>query len=158
MGKTCKNIVKYTADTKNALSIREIQVLRKNMKEKVRFTSLNEKRWDKYQKKLLTEERPQFIREEKSSGEITVKIELTLEEHKANKGKLSSRPRRPPELIKFGLQKLLTHDLLHVPANLRSKKTTRRMDHIRLWSAAYIISIFQKGDSRKCKNYRALSI
>lgn len=156
---TCMNIEQYIGGTRNSESWKVLKVLTKNTKDIRCFTYIQGKQWEDYYKELLTEKRPQFMETEEDTEDInpTEEISLTLDEVTRNieriKNNKSAGPGGiAPELIKYGSEKLFR--MIH-----RMFQRALNEDQLpKEWTEAYIVSIFKKGDRRRCENYRGVSV
>ena len=121
---------------------------------------INVDQMEKYYKKLLTEDREEFLHEKwrkmyEKEAENTIEIDVNLVKKaimRMKNGRAAGPGNIPVELIKCGGKKLWEMMTILFNKIINGGKIPEE------WKIAIISSIHKKGDKRNCENYRGISV
>lgn len=155
----CSRINTYLGGRKSSESWKLLKSLRQDTKKEL-ISPINLKDWDKYFNQLLTENRKEFLDQQKQSSSIQLiasPIRIKPAEVKniclgLKNGKSAGPGNIPPELIKYGTQKLFEHLTQIFQKCINGMKTPEE------WKTSYMTTIHKKGRKDQCDNYRGIAV
>jgi len=148
----------YLGSTQSSEAWKTLKGLRKDTQEKSNMSLITMDEWKNYYKKLLTEERTEFLtteqHEHKHDQQVT---EITTQEvSRAVKG-MKNRKAAGPGGLQIELIENAPSGVYEILARIFNK-CLQGEEIPQEWKKAHITSIYKKGDRRKCENYRGISI
>lgn len=155
--RNCSRINTYLGGSRSTESWRVLRSLRQEKKKDI-ISPITLEKWDEYFKKLLTEDRRQF-QEQNFPNILTTASPLRINNYEVKNicrslknGKSPGPGNIPPELIKYGTEKLFKH------LTVLFQNCLNGMEIPEEWKTSYMSTIHKKGSKDNCDNYRGIAV